>query len=647
MSFQPTQIPGCVLWLDGTDPAGTGIAPANGDSISTWADKSGNGNNGTAGTAPSFNSSGIGGKGVVSFNGSTTFLNSQDLYSGRSFSIFVVIRRQASITTQTAFMNGSEGIANRNLHLGWRNNTELFLGFWANDLNFTSFPTYTGNTSTEPAYILTYTYTPGTRLIAVDGLTSAQDTNSTNLISDVGARIGGGGSGAGVSFDGFLGEIIVLNGVPVLSQRQQVEGYLAWKWGLQDSLPPTHPYKNFPPTSLLIQQSTEVTLVNTSAVSGTITLPSVSSLQGRILTFKDVQGTWGQNPLTLSTAGILDKFEDGTNLKTFQNLWGATTLYGGTNNRWFIIGGSQYAYGTTNQITTSTIQASAFYGNQFPVGAITFQNSFSPLNLSNSLLLYGSTILGPTTNRQGFFLRSLASSFSPRQISPLRMWYDASDLNTVVITGDTVTRWNDKSGNNNNAVSPVGTIRFNQSFYNGYSLVTFNPASYFTYTVNYTGTRKAFFAVITAGPRTGTAIQHTGIDGGNSGTSLQFYSINLGLQFSRRGANILVASNTPSFFNATTIISAANASGTGRGIFVNGIAQTLTTNLANLFTTGNANVRLGGGTTNTQTTSLGEVLVYELDISQVQRQQVEGYLAWKWGLVGELPSDHPYKNIQP
>jgi hypothetical protein len=27
-----------------------------------------------------------------------------------------------------------------------------------------------------------------------------------------------------------------------------VEGYLAWKWGLQGNLPPNHPYKLFPPS---------------------------------------------------------------------------------------------------------------------------------------------------------------------------------------------------------------------------------------------------------------------------------------------------------------------------------------------------------------------------------------------------------------
>jgi len=39
----PVSIPGCALWLDGADPAGNGTVPANGATVSTWADKSANG----------------------------------------------------------------------------------------------------------------------------------------------------------------------------------------------------------------------------------------------------------------------------------------------------------------------------------------------------------------------------------------------------------------------------------------------------------------------------------------------------------------------------------------------------------------------------------------------------------------------------
>jgi len=35
---------GLVLWLDSSNPSGTGSLPADGSSISTWADLSGSGN---------------------------------------------------------------------------------------------------------------------------------------------------------------------------------------------------------------------------------------------------------------------------------------------------------------------------------------------------------------------------------------------------------------------------------------------------------------------------------------------------------------------------------------------------------------------------------------------------------------------------
>ena len=42
-------------------------------------------------------------------------------------------------------------------------------------------------------------------------------------------------------------EMIIFNTALTTSQRQQVEGYLAWKWGLQNNLPDTHAYKKIKP----------------------------------------------------------------------------------------------------------------------------------------------------------------------------------------------------------------------------------------------------------------------------------------------------------------------------------------------------------------------------------------------------------------
>jgi hypothetical protein len=55
----------------------------------------------------------------------------------------------------------------------------------------------------------------------------------------------GGRAGYNQSID--LMEVIFYYGDVTESQRKRVEGYLAWKWGLQNSLPSNHPYSKFRP----------------------------------------------------------------------------------------------------------------------------------------------------------------------------------------------------------------------------------------------------------------------------------------------------------------------------------------------------------------------------------------------------------------
>jgi len=62
------------------------------------------------------------------------------------------------------------------------------------------------------------------------------DTNSAFIGSYFGSFL----------YTGYISEIIVFN-TTLTNHLQRVEGYLAWKWGLQKSLPSDHPYLLFPP----------------------------------------------------------------------------------------------------------------------------------------------------------------------------------------------------------------------------------------------------------------------------------------------------------------------------------------------------------------------------------------------------------------
>ena len=47
------------------------------------------------------------------------------------------------------------------------------------------------------------------------------------------------------------------------------------------------------------------------------------------------------------------------------------------------------------------------------------------------------------------------------------------------------------------------------------------------------------------------------------------------------------------------------------------------------------------------TGSIGDVLIFSDALSGEDRQRVEGFLAWKYGLASALPADHPYKTAAP
>jgi len=49
-------------------------------------------------------------------------------------------------------------------------------------------------------------------------------------------------------FGGLMVEVVATPNDSTTAERQTIEGYLAWKWGLVNSLPAGHPYKNSPPT---------------------------------------------------------------------------------------------------------------------------------------------------------------------------------------------------------------------------------------------------------------------------------------------------------------------------------------------------------------------------------------------------------------
>ena len=70
---------------------------------------------------------------------------------------------------------------------------------------------------------------------------------------------------------------------------------------------------------------------------------------------------------------------------------------------------------------------------------------------------------------------------------------------------------------------------------------------------------------------------------------------------------------------------------------------TLTSTVTNII----QKLLIGAGDINYYDGYIAEFLIYKKALSTNERQMIEGYLAWKWGLNSNLPSNHLYKNKAP
>ncbi len=246
--WQPTQISGCQLWLDGADPNGTGILPANSASISTWADKSGNSRNATQATAnlqPSFNSS----LKSITFNGSR-YLNMTNAFtmlgSGGVMTTFVVEKRGSSNNTQF-WLAGGGSSGNNGVFFGYNTSTVVRYTFVnVNDLDYT----VGAWANPDPVRLWSAGFSSSLRDMYLNATEVASQSYTAGGIASWNTPVIGYIPLASINtyYTGEIYEMLFYNSYLSRAQRQTVEGYLAWKWGLQGSLPANHPYKRWPPS---------------------------------------------------------------------------------------------------------------------------------------------------------------------------------------------------------------------------------------------------------------------------------------------------------------------------------------------------------------------------------------------------------------
>jgi hypothetical protein len=254
-----SSISGLQLWLDASDPSANGNPPSDGVNVTTWKDKSGNERNAiSTGKTPIVSSSLNGLQGITISGGNyfkskiapNTFLKGLNAFvvykstdksngPGQVFTRGLTSKPNLGNPVDIAH-NPNAGYANNEMYLGENNGVFFQIPqsskYKFNNPNPSIFNLNLNQNTKESSKVTLYSTGNPVELVLSRGGSSTWEPSDTGDTFCVGGRIDYGAT------DGIFYEIIVYNTVLEEAGRQKIEGYLAWKWGLNATLPNNHPY---------------------------------------------------------------------------------------------------------------------------------------------------------------------------------------------------------------------------------------------------------------------------------------------------------------------------------------------------------------------------------------------------------------------
>jgi hypothetical protein len=227
------------LWLDASDLSTISYGTSG---ISEWRDKSGNNRHATQGTdanRPTLTAIGLNSRPVISFDGSNDSFDFTGSH-GQEWSAFIVGR--ANGTQQVFYQFGGINIAG-NLQI------DTGVGGYAARAGTVG----GGSLGLAPCtlgenVLLSCDYSNSGSYVNLykNGTLGTPGSGTAPAASALASTIGQFGS---IWYlNGFIAEFIVIDSINS-AIRQKAEGYLAWKWGLQNNLISSHAFINRPPTT--------------------------------------------------------------------------------------------------------------------------------------------------------------------------------------------------------------------------------------------------------------------------------------------------------------------------------------------------------------------------------------------------------------
>jgi hypothetical protein len=248
--------------------------------------------------------------------------------------------------------------------------------------------------------------------------------------------------------------------------------------------------------------------------------------------------------------------------------------------------------------------------------------------------------------------------WNPSMISTA-LWLDAADATTLFTTdvgstqttdGAVVGRWVDKSGNSRNATVATGALTpvLQTTGLNNLRTVYFNGSNQLNLSSGFlNGTTAVTVAMVMRG-----LVQNNNAVFGTIASTTQGFTLIYANVISQptllRINNVnKILSGLWSTNDAATITTiTASASATAGWLNGSTVAATSSTGITALNFNGQYSI---GSYANGLRAAMhmSEFIIITTDASTFDRQKLEGYLAHKWGLLANLPNDHPYKTVGP
>jgi hypothetical protein len=254
-------------------------------------------------------------------------------------------------------------------------------------------------------------------------------------------------------------------------------------------------------------------------------------------------------------------------------------------------------------------------------------------------------------------------SFTPKSFTSCVLWFDANDSSTITQTGSKISQWNDKSGSGYSVIQPVSE---NQPTYTT-NLLNEKPGIVLSSTTwlyqlgsnipNFSSSVSTTIFMVARNdsslPSSGWSIPNTmWLNSSNNEATLRYH---LSFNYANAiGVTSIVNTNLTFNNSGLTVTAGANAiiglswSTTSGLIYVNG--ETATFEGETLLNANNSTTRFNIG--DSRGNFVRDIAVYEMlgfntQLTTVEQQKIEGYLAWKWGLQTNLPTNHPYFSSAP